>query len=236
MLSQILARRPARLRDDVVRMISDIDRTLPDTDGLKWFNRLYLEVTLAVNQAVAGGAFRDPGFIVSLDVVFANLYFDAAAAGDAAPSEAPPAWRPLFHARQQPNIARIQFALAGMNAHINRDLPDGIVKSFLAVGGSPTKTDARHDDFERVNGILETVEAQVKSTFSVGVIGDIDKIAGRLDDILAMWSVRSARDAAWTHAEVLWTLGPAPLLRSGFFSNLDHFTGFAGRGLLVPVI
>ena len=39
--------------------------------------------------------------------------------------------------------------------------------------------------------------------------------------------------AAWTHAEVLWTLRAAPHLRDAFFSRLDSFTGFAGRGLLL---
>jgi hypothetical protein len=57
-----------------------------------------------------------------LDVTFAGLYFDAVeAAGD--PAAVPLAWRPLIEERGQPAIEPIQFALAGMNAHINHDLP-----------------------------------------------------------------------------------------------------------------
>src|SRR5476649_1129398 len=115
-LSQILAARPAASIDDVVRIMTAIDATLPDADGLKWFNRLYLSVTLAVKSEVTTTAFHDARFMSALDVVFANLYFDAAAAGDVSPSNAPPAWRPLFRARHTPGIARIQWALAGMNA------------------------------------------------------------------------------------------------------------------------
>src|SRR5688572_14639476 len=100
-----------------------IDELLPDDDGLKWFNRLYLRVTVSVRKAVEGATFRDPEFLGALDVVFANLYFDALIAGDGAPA----AWQPLLGARHERGIARIQFALAGMNAHINRDLPLGIV-------------------------------------------------------------------------------------------------------------
>src|SRR5262249_23490375 len=70
-----------------------------------------------------------------LDVVFANMYFAAIAAGDVDPSRAPSAWRPLLRPRRNCGIARLQFALAGMNAHINRDLPQGIFQLFEAIGG-----------------------------------------------------------------------------------------------------
>ena len=33
---------------------------------------------------------------------------------------------------------------------------------------------------------------------------------------------------------MLWALRKAPALRDAFFARLDGFTGFAGRGLLLP--
>jgi hypothetical protein len=235
-LTSILARRPATSIDDVVSMLSDIAASLPDGDGLKWFNRLYLEVTVAVDRGVAGGTvFQDAAFIRSLDVVFANLYFDAAAADAERPGSAPAAWRPLFLARERPGLTRLQCALAGMNAHINRDLPEAVVRCYKRLGGEPTTGDARYGDYQRVNGILESVEAQVKPEFAVGLLAAIDAVAAPMDDVAAMWSIRTARDAAWTHAQVLWALDAKPPLREAFFASLDRFTGFAGRGLLVPV-
>jgi hypothetical protein len=53
--------------------------------------------------------------------------------------------------------------------------------------------------------------------------------------VTAMWKVRKARDLAWTNSEVLWHLHPLPALSSRFFSQLDSFTGCAGRGLLARV-
>ena len=235
MLTAILTRRPASSIDEVVATMTAIDAALPASDGLKWFNRLYLDVTLEVRTAVgAAAAFEDPAFLARLDVVFANLYFDAAAAGSRTPSAAPPAWRPLFEARTTPGLLPIQHALAGMNAHINRDLPQALVSTFQALGGAPDERGPRHDDFERVNGILEDVEARVKGEFATGLVGAIDAAAGRADDVVAMWSVGAARDAAWTHAQVLWALKDAPALRDAFFARLDRLTGFAGRGLLAP--
>ena len=101
--------------------------------------------------------------MTELDVVFANQYFAAIAAGEVDVSRAPSAWRPLLRARSSRGIARLQFALAGMNAHINRDLPQGIVQVFEALGGDPTTDQTRRQDFDSVNDLLERVEAEVKS-------------------------------------------------------------------------
>jgi hypothetical protein len=233
MLSELMKVRRAATVTEVVDIMEMLDRELSDADGLWWFNRLYLRVTLAVRSAVTTSTFRDPAFLERLDVVFANLYFDAVAAGDTDPLAAPSAWRPLFESRHQRGILSIQFALAGMNAHINRDLPAGIVAAYLATDGAPGQTSARHADFERVNDLLETVEAQIKVECSTGLVGLVDSAAGDVDDAVAMWKVRAARETAWTHAEVLWALRTSPALRDAFFGRLDSFTGFAGRGLLV---
>src|SRR5215470_17049823 len=234
MLTDILQPAPVSSIDDVLSIMTAIDSRLPDSDGVKWFNRLYLQVTRSVRQAVDPPAFRDPRFMSELDVVFANLYFAAIAAGDEDPSHAPSAWRPLLCARRNCGIARLQFALAGMNAHINRDLPQGIVQVFEDLGGDPMSDNARRQDFDSVNELLERVEGEVKADFTVGVIGVVDVAAGRVDDIAAMWNVRVARKAAWTNAEVLWTLKGIPPIRSAFFDTLDRSTGLAGRGLLTP--
>ena len=212
-----------------------LDQELPEQDGVRWFNHLYLTVTRSVDHAVTTQTFRDRAFVERLDVVFANLYFDAVAAGSEDAAKAPAAWRPLFECRDRAGILPIQFALAGMNAHINRDLPQSIVSTYLSIDGAPLARDARYEDYGRVNDLLETVEAQIKTDYSTGVIAMVDAAAGNTDDAVAMWNVRAAREAAWTNAEVLWTLRKTPHLGAAFFDRLDGFTGFAGRGLLVPV-
>jgi hypothetical protein len=234
MLSELTRGRRAATIAEAVEIMTALERDLSDTDGLRWFNRLYLQVTLAVSSAVTTATFRDPAFLERLDVVFANLYFDAVAAGDADPRAAPSAWRPLFECRRRGGILSIQFALAGMNAHINRDLPEGIVATYRATDGAPAQSSARYDDFTKVNDLLEAVEEQIRVEFSTGFVAVVDAAAGEADDAVAMWKVRAARAAAWTNAEVLWALRTAPALRDAFFSRLDSFTGFAGRGLLLP--
>jgi Family of unknown function (DUF5995) len=219
---------------EAIERMRAIDERLPPDDGLKWFNRLYLHVTVAMGEALGTTTFRDPAFVTVLDIAFANLYFQALARADDGAAHAPAAWRPVLAARADRRIARLQFALAGMNAHINRDLPVGIVEAFQVVGGNPLHDEARHDDFQRVDDQLARIEETAKRDVSLGLIEVVDTLAGSADDQLAMWNVKAARAAAWTNAQVLWALQTTPALRASFFDRLDRLAGFAGRGLLAP--
>lgn len=233
-LQPIVDTAPVSSIGEAVAVMSAIDALLPDDDGVKWFNRLYLRVTVSVGEAVADARFHDPEFLKRLDVEFANLYFAALAAGLSDVAAAPSAWRPLLQSRSMSGIARLQYALAGMNAHINRDLPEGIIQSFLALGGDPLTDELREQDFTSVNDILERVEQAVKVEFATGVVGSIDRLGGPVDDAIAMWNVRAARSTAWTNAQVLWGLRHMPRLRDRFFARLDSLVGMTGRALLIP--
>ena len=200
------------------------------SDGVACFARLYLSVTESV--AEERGQFADPHFLERLDVEFANLFF---AALDA--PTPPHAWAPLLSARSSKGIAPLQFALAGMNAHINADLPVALVAAWQALGIQPEDGSPEHADYERVNALLARVEAKVKASYLTGFVAVLDRILHRLDridDVVAMWDVRRARDAAWTNAEVLWSLREEAGLRRQFLTTLDRMVGLGSRGLLVP--
>jgi len=235
-VSDIISARSVDSIDAAVAIMTAIDGRLADDDGLKWFNRLYLRVTESVRAAVQESAFRDPAFMALLDVVFARQYFEAIVAAERGTAAAPSAWRPLLEARHAPGITRIRFAIAGMNAHINRDLPDGIVQCFASLGGDPLTASAREQDFDGINDLLERVEQQVKGEFSVGAIATLDRLGGEADDAVAMWKIRKARATAWTNAKVLWTLRRLPRLRDEFFGHLDSLVGLGSRTLLLPRI
>jgi Family of unknown function (DUF5995) len=224
--------------DDVVATMSAIDAALADDDGVKWFNYLYLEVTetLKADQADQSAAWQDWPFLQQFDVVFAQLYFDAIVSWEREPARTAHAWRPLLRARHDHQLARIQFALAGMNAHINHDLPIALGRLAEPDGRFPSRDSARYGDFGRVNDILERVEGSVRPQLATGLLGEIDHALGALDSVLAMWKVRQAREAAWTNGEVLWHLRATPLLRRDFLARLDSMTGFASRGLLFPAL
>ncbi len=228
---------PGRIVDVVERMRA-IEAELPPEDGIARFTALYREVTEAVIAAARPGGlgFEEPRTLRWLDVVFANLYFAALRRFVCGESRCPRAWTPLFESRKRPGVAPVQFALAGMNAHINRDLPVALVETWDALGMTPVRGSAHHRDYGRVNGLLASVEATAKARLSSGLVGVADVALGRLDDVVAMWNVRRAREAAWVSAETLWAVRDVPFLRARVLLALDRTVGFAGRGLLVPVL
>ncbi len=206
-------------------------------DGVAAFARLYLEVTEGIQAQLAGSVFANGRFLERLDIVFANLFFDALDAWEAGRASAPRAWAPLFEARARRGIAPLQFALAGMNAHINRDLPVALVSTCAELGLAPSGGCPEHGDFERVNDLLATVEARVKRSYLTGWLAAADRLVHRvhrLDDVIAMWDVRRAREAAWVNGQTLWALRANEVLRAQFLDALDRTVGFAGRGLLTP--
>ena len=225
---------PVKTIEDVVAAMRTLDSALPVNDGVKWFNFLYLNVTEAVQADVS--AWQDWPFLQRFDVVFAKLYLEAIIKWEQDESLTPHAWRPLLRARHDARLTRIQFAFAGMNAHINRDLAVALDRMAKRDGRFPSRDGGRYSDFRRVNDILERVEASLREVLAMGLVSEIDQALGELDTILVMWNVRQAREAAWTNGEVLWHLRAAPVLRREYLARLDQMTAFAGRGLLVPVL
>ncbi len=219
---------------DVVQILQAIEATCADGDGLKWFNWLYLQVTQAVEARVNAGDFADPAWIAALDVQFAGFYLNAvrsSLAGEATPG----CWQALFSQRNQPMIARIQFALAGMNAHINHDLPQAILATCRALASAPEHGSTRYNDYTALNSTLDSLIDAAKQSLRVRLLGDALPPVSRLEDTLAAWSVTAAREAAWNNAELLSHLSGAPLVCAPFINTLDGLTALASKTLLVPV-
>jgi len=234
-VSAIVERTPVATIEDAVAALSELATTLPENDGIRWFSVLYLAVTRSVEDAVGSNAFRNPEWLRRLDVVFANLFFDALRKFENDRDATPRAWWPLFSCQDVSGRAPVQFALAGINAHINRDLPVAIVKTCEDLGVVPGRGSAEFADYQAVNPLLSAAEDRAKRELLTGIIAIADDLLGRIDDVVAMWSVVEARNAAWTNGETLWALRGIPLLSEQFHDTLDGFVGFASRGLLIAL-
>ncbi|HUL24629.1 MAG TPA: DUF5995 family protein [Streptosporangiaceae bacterium] len=210
-----------------------IGAALPAGDGLACFNRMYLGVTRQVNSRLGQGFFADPAFMTQLDVTFASLYFSAADAtgGQAA---VPLAWRPLVESRAEPGIEPIQFALAGMNAHINHDLPLAMVSACAALGTSP-QAGSHHADYQKVDQLLDAAEQSVRQSFESAAELAVDRHLTAVANLVASWSINSARDLAWDNCLLLWGMRDDPPVRELFLGSLAASAALASRLLLVAV-
>jgi uncharacterized protein DUF5995 len=170
-------------------------------DGVACFNYLYLRVTEEVRNSKV--RFEAPEFVERLAVVFAQFYleaYEAAGAGEWVSK----AWAPLFERRSEGHIEPIRFALAGMNAHINNDLPWALLQAWDEFGLEQDEGSAEYRDFELVNSILGRVQGEVRATLESGLLRWLDRVLGRLDDLVASFSVAKAREEAW-HRGARWS-------------------------------
>ncbi len=217
--------------DDVLQTMQSIDQLLPGTDGLKWFNRLYMMVTQQVDQKPPADGWRDPAWLTRLDVVFAGFYFRAIAGYLDDSASTPSAWDALLEARYRTGIDRIQFALAGMNAHINHDLALALLDTDAELNLVPNLYSPEHADYEAVNGLLQTVMPAALRVLATGILGELAEDTGKIGRILAFWDICRARDLAWGFADHL--RGLDGLTRQIALDSQGQITGALGRAILL---
>ncbi|NNJ07443.1 hypothetical protein HHX38_25430 [Streptomyces sp. PKU-MA01144] len=201
----------------------------PVDDGIAVFNRVYLAVTEELGRRIDRGEFPDRRSAVTLQVLFAERYL-AAADTVTAGGRAPACWRPLFQLRRHPGVRPLQFALAGINAHIGHDLGLAVVDTCRTLDCRPPDLEG---DFDRVGEILTMLEERIREDLMPGP--DLLEIADPLTHLLGSWSLERARDGAWSAARLLWGLRELPALAAEFTERLDAGVGLVGRCLLTPL-
>ncbi|MEU5534847.1 DUF5995 family protein [Streptomyces sp. NPDC020362] len=215
--------------DAVLARMRALAAELPARDGVAVFNRVYLAVTEEVDRRLDAREFPDPRAASALDVRFAERYL--AAVDTVARDRRPPAcWRPLFQFRRHPGVRPLQFALAGINAHIGHDLALAVVDTCRTLGCEPADLE---DEFDRVGDLLVSLEERIREDLMPGP--DLLQIADPLTHLLGSWSLERAREATWAAARALWALRHCEDVVEEFTERLDAGVGFAGRMLLTPL-
>ena len=215
----------------VIEEMRLLGATMPARDGVGDFHRMYLHVTERVGSAVAGRAFHDAEFMERLDCVFAGLYLDACRASDDTRSRA---WRPLFELRGQRGTASLQYALAGMNAHINFDLGLALVRTCRQLGRTLEAPGVRAD-FLAINALLAAEVQAVRESYLNGAALDVDRAAAPVLNVVGGWSIEAAREAAWLSATVQWALQSRADAYASYLDSRASFVGLVTRQLLTPV-
>jgi hypothetical protein len=231
-LLQLLTGSTPSTISDVIAVMRAIDGLLSVGDGLKWFNLLYMNVTQQIDTQPAS-AWKNPAWLTHLDIVFAGFYFRAIADWLNGAADVPSSWRALLESRFTGGIDRIQFAVAGMNAHINHDLALALLQTDADLKTVSTYSSPQHDDYERVNGILQDEMPAALAFLATGIVGQLAQDTGKIGRLLAIWNIRAARDLAWDFADHLRTI-PA-MNRTLALAAQDQMTGVLGRSILLMV-
>ena len=188
----------------IARMAALLEQLQADGDPGRFFLGTYVRITEAVRTALGDGLFEDPGWVAEWDVDFAGLYLDALEAYRRDPATAPEPWRRAFGA--DPGLRPEGHVLLGVNAHINFDLPQSLVRVIPDEEfADPAALARRKRDHERIDGVLasrvaaEDVELQRAGdprTLVDHVLGPLNRTATRL-------FLREARRKVWANTTVL---------------------------------
>jgi hypothetical protein len=216
--------------EDVITRLGQIGSHLGG-EGAGAFNTMYLRVTQEICDKIRHGFFTNSSAVERLDIVFAGMYIEAASVQ---PDARAACWAPVFDATNDRGCLPIQFAIAGMNAHINHDLPVAVVTTCRQLGLTPDSPDLL-SDYNRVMDVLTAVQQEIRESFLSGAELAVDHQVAPVANLVGTWSIAKARDAAWTTAEVLWRLNEAPLVQADFLTTLDRAVGLTSQCLLVPV-
>ncbi|MFJ9639477.1 DUF5995 family protein [Streptomyces sp. NPDC101178] len=188
----------------------------PPGDGIGVFH----DVRLAVApEAVPAG---------TLEARLAERYLSALGVADAG-GRAPECRRPLVQYRCHTGVRPVQFALAGLHAHVAHDLVLAVEDTCRARDCEPA---ALEGEFERVGDLLGLLEERIHDELMPGP--DLLRIADPLTHLVSTWSLERAREAAWSAALVLWQLRELPALAEEFTQRNDAGAGLVVRFLLTP--
>ena len=204
------AGRPARPIAVVLeRMQQVLDAVPAGRSHRRFFAGTYLRTTRAVGDAVDQAFFEDPDWVERWDAAFADLYL-AAAADEV---NAPRPWRLAFAAPAE--LSQLRHVLLGINAHINYDLPQALLRVISdADFTDPVLVDRRRRDHERIDGVLSSrVAAEDDELSTLSAKSALDRVLTPLNRAASTRFLREARTKVWHNAAELQrarVAGPGP--------------------------
>jgi hypothetical protein len=184
--------------DQVIEVLEDIIlETKANDNPLGYFAVLYQKVTINVKDRIASNFFDDGSRMEILDVVFAKRYIKAYYAFQKN-EEVTTSWLKTFELSTKHWPIVLQHLLMGMNAHINLDL--GIAAAHVSRGQN---IDDLKNDFNKINEVLTDLVNEVQNDLTEiwPTLKVILKFAGKVDDFLVDFNMKTARDGAWKFAK-----------------------------------
>jgi Family of unknown function (DUF5995) len=144
---------PETISDVIARFEAAYQPLVAHNDEKRHFHGVYYRNTIAVKADMERAGFLDPGWVEPWDVVLANIYLDALDQWNRGEPPSGP-WQVAFQAAKDPSIPPLRHVLAGLDVHLNYDLP----QAFLAVAtddeiNQPALLSKRQQDFQHIYSI-----------------------------------------------------------------------------------
>lgn len=171
------------------------------------FAESYRRMTSRMHEAVVADAFTDSAWVGRLLDVFADYYFVACDAHEAADPACPGVWDAAFTACTDHRQHPLQVLFLGVNAHINHDLVFALVDVLDDWDDLDANARGRRlDDHLAVNTVIartvDEVQDEVVEKWSPAM-GLVDCLMGPLDEWVFSRMIAGWRDDVWASTQLL---------------------------------
>jgi hypothetical protein len=221
-LYDLISTSPPTTIEQVIEIMQQIDDCIPNNNGLKWFNRLYLAVTRQVDLQPVGD-WKDPSWLIDLDVVFAgflpprsgrspqrrsqcSFFMDRDVRSTLSYRRGPHTVCPCWHER--PYQPRPCPRPTGGRCADRRGPRSRESAACRLSGGKP---------------LLNSVMFSALQMLAADTLGVLAEDTGKIGRLLAFWDICRARDLAWDFANHLRDL--SGVVRQAALDAQDQITG-----------
>ena len=199
------------------------------------FLATYRRTTLAVGRAVEDARFEDPDWVERWDVVFADLYLEALDADLTGTGTVSRPWRLAFDVPD--GLPALRNVLAGINAHVNYDLPQALLAVIDdADFEDPHLLARRRRDHERIDAVLAgRVAAEDAELASTSGRTLLDRVLVPANRAASKRFLREARRKVWHNtAELQRARVAGPDAYAGRLAELEVLSAARVADLLAP--
>jgi hypothetical protein len=218
----------------LARMDALLEAMPSDLTTQRTFLSTYRRTTIAVGKQVEEGRFEDPAWVDRWDVAFADLYVSALEAHLSGGHVSRP-WRLAFAAPRDLPVLRL--LLLGINAHINFDLPQALLRVISPEDfANPALVARRQRDHERIDAILATrVSAENAELLAASRRNLLDRVLRPLNQEGSKRFLREARQKVWHNTRELHEARLAgPEMYATRLAELEVLSAAKVADLLVP--
>lgn len=192
-----------------------------------YFASTYRSMTTAVLEGVKNKKFEDGKRMVTLDLVFANRYFEAWENYQNG-KKCSNAWFTAFEAAQNKDLLIMQHIILGINAHINLDL--GVSAASIM---PYRKINALKNDFNTINNVIASINQKVQDALNkiCYPIELIDQLSNGKDNVVLDFAISKARQTSWASAYVLSNANL--FIKPALINMIDNAAALIAKNIII---
>ena len=214
--------------EEVITKLDEIIAwSIKNNSPIGYFACNYRSMTIAVLDGVKKKKFEDGKRMITLDLEFANRYFEALE-NYQNNRKCSNAWFTAFEAAKNKDLLIMQHILLGINAHINLDL--GVSAASIM---PYRKVNALKNDFDKINEVIASINQKVQDSLSkiCYPIELVDQISKGQDNVMLDFAISKARQTSWASAYIL--SNSILFIRPALINTIDNAATLIARNIII---